>query len=362
MMQTVNIDLGDRAYDIHIGTNMLSHISQYLPQLEERALFIISDQNVAAHTQKIKDGLKNHKNHKNQNVKTLEIPAGEGSKCFAQYQALCEWLLENGVNRNSVLFAVGGGVIGDLVGFAAATTMRGIDFVQVPTTILAQVDSAVGGKTGINTAQGKNLVGAFYQPKAVIADLDTLQSLPKREIRAGYAEIVKYGLINDPEFFAWLENHGADVCALEAASLTQAIATSVKAKANIVAQDECEGGIRALLNLGHTFGHALEAVAGYDGTLLHGEAVAIGMVQAFDFSCKQGLCAPEDAQRVRAHLQKIGLPVKHSLNTTAQALVTRMKRDKKVVSGTMNLVLTRGIGQSFISNTATESQLLEFLS
>ncbi len=356
---TVHIDLGTRSYDIHIGAGLLAQITSHLPEpLDGRSLFIVSDKNTAQYAETVINALSPF------HVQSIVLPAGEATKSFASYQNLCEWLLGNGVNRNSIIFAVGGGVIGDLAGYAAASTMRGIDFVQVPTTILAQVDSSVGGKTGINTPQGKNLVGAFYQPKAVIADLDVLQTLPKREILAGYAEIAKYGLINDPAFFEWLEDaNGQAVCKLEQGALIHAIKTSVKAKAAIVQQDEREGGVRALLNLGHTFGHALEAAAGYDGTLLHGEAVAIGMVMAFDCSVKMGLCSAQDADRVRNHLQSIGLPVEHSINNvTAQDLIETMKRDKKVVSGKMNFILARGIGQSFLSDEVTQEILEDILS
>jgi len=252
-------------------------------------------------------------------------------------------------------------VIGDLTGFCASIVMRGVPYVQVPTTLLSQVDSSVGGKTGINTEQGKNLVGSFYQPGAVIADIQTLHSLPRRELLAGYAEVVKYGLIWDLPFFEWLEENGARVINLEEDAVSYAIEKSCKAKASVVESDEQERGNRALLNLGHTFGHALEAEAGYNGSLLHGEGVAIGMVMAFELSCALGYCSRDDVERVEAHLQNIGLPIRAAyverLNTSVDRLIEVMHRDKKVVSGKMVFVLVNEVGNAFLSKDVPEDMV-----
>ncbi|MEK7245329.1 MAG: 3-dehydroquinate synthase family protein, partial [Pseudomonadota bacterium] len=264
---------------------------------------------------------------------------------------------------------LGGGVIGDLTGFAAAVVLRGVNFIQVPTTLLAQVDSAVGGKTGINTRHGKNLVGAFHQPRLVLADVAALDTLPRRELLAGYAEIAKYGLIGDPGFFAWLEANGAAVIAGDRAARRHAVRTSCAAKAAVVAADETEKGERALLNLGHTFGHALEAETGFGEALLHGEAVAVGLALAFDFSARLGLSPPEDAARVRRHLVAIGLPAElahlHRFGRkpgwTAERLMTHMGRDKKVAGGMLTFILARGIGQAFIRHDVDAAELGRFL-
>jgi 3-dehydroquinate synthase len=279
------------------------------------------------------------------------LPAGEGTKSFREIESLCGRLLDLKVERSTTLIALGGGVIGDLTGFAAAIVVRGIDFIQVPTTLLAQVDSSVGGKTGINVAQGKNLVGAFHQPRLVLADIEVLDTLPRRELLAGYAEVVKYGLINDPAFFAWCEGHGAGIISGEASARRTAVAASCRAKAAIVGADEKESGARALLNLGHTFGHALEAECGYSDDLLHGEAVAIGMVMAYDLSARLGLCPLEDAARVQRHLASIGLPTSPSWidgrSWSSVRLIEHMAQDKKVKDGRIGFVLTRGIGRAF---------------
>lgn len=353
--KTVTIDLGQRRYDILIGRGLLPKVTHLIPpELVERTAYIIADRAVEAQARTIETALNAGGAL---SVKTLLLDGGEPTKSFAQYQATCEWLLESGLKRDAVIYAVGGGVIGDLVGFVAASIMRGVDFIQVPTTVLAQVDSSVGGKTGINTAQGKNLVGAFYQPRAVIADVQTLETLPERQILAGYAEMAKYGLINDPAFFAWLEDNGQAVCALDEQALSHAIEVSVKAKAAIVQADEREGGQRALLNLGHTFAHVLENAAQYDGRLLHGEAVAIGIVMAYEASARMGLCAPADAQRVKAHYAALNIPlsaaqITPALNETAAQLVTAMQKDKKADRKAIKFVLSRGIGQSFITAQA----------
>lgn len=360
----VTVDLEHRSYDIYIGADLIYRIADFIPQeLEGRKVFIVTDRNVLHYAQKIEAvlsaagaGFVSH----------YAVDAGEQSKSFEVTQKVCHWLLQNDVSRDSLIVAVGGGVIGDLAGFCASIIMRGIDFVQVPTTLLAQVDSSVGGKTGINTPYGKNTVGCFYQPSAVIADTTVLATLPGRELLAGYAEIAKYGLINDSGFFGWLEVNGQAVVSLDRQALAHAIETSVRAKAVIVNADERESGQRALLNLGHTFGHALETAAEYDGRLLHGEAVSIGIVMAFDLSSRMGLCSRDDYERVEDHFSHIGLPVRAefidpSLKTTPEALLAIMKRDKKAVGGKMRFIVASGIGHSYISDDVPEQLVLDVL-
>ncbi|MCB9991670.1 MAG: 3-dehydroquinate synthase [Rhodospirillales bacterium] len=363
--RTVRINLGERSYDIHIGQNLLRQITDFVPvSLEKRSVFVLTDENVSIpHAGQVYEAVKAGKPH---SVQLLALPPGEATKSMASLEQVIAWMLDHGVNRDSVLFAVGGGVIGDLAGFAAATVMRGIDFVQVPTTLLAQVDSSVGGKTGINMPQGKNLVGVFHQPISVVCDIDTLATLPRREILAGYAEIVKYGLIDDPSFFQWLEKEGQDVCAPKPGPAMKAIEISCRKKAEIVAADEKEKGMRALLNLGHTFGHALEGAAGYDGRLLHGEAVAIGMVLAMRLSHRMGLCEEKDISRVVEHLAAIGLPTEINmifppLETTPEELLGFMRHDKKVSMGRMIFIIANGIGKAHATHDAEQSDILEIL-
>lgn len=350
--RTVKVGLGARAYDIIIGSGLLLPVLDYLPfDLKRRSVFILTDENVTKlHAGPVYEALKGAKP---QSVQLLALPAGEQTKSMESYERVLAWLLDHKVNRQSVLLAVGGGVIGDLGGFAAATVMRGIPYVQVPTTLLAQVDSSVGGKTGIDMPQGKNLVGAFYQPSCVIADLDVLKTLPPRELLAGYAEIVKYGLINDSEFFIWMEKEGEGLIKGDVAAQAKAVEISCTKKAEIVEADEKEAGQRALLNLGHTFGHALEAAAGFDGRLLHGEAVAIGMVMAFRLSVRMGFCKEAEADRVEEHLAAVGLPTKINmifppLEEKADQILRLMWHDKKVSKGKINFILAHGIGKSFI--------------
>ncbi|MEM6780425.1 MAG: 3-dehydroquinate synthase [Pseudomonadota bacterium] len=344
----LTVDLGERSYPIHIGAGLLDTIADLIPMdLSGRSVFILTDENVLMpHAQKVSEALKPIAAR----VETKTVLPGERSKSYDTLQDVLNWLLDHKVDRSSVLIAVGGGVIGDLGGFAASIVMRGIPYVQVPTTLLSMVDSSVGGKTGINSAQGKNLIGAFYQPVAVIADTGTLETLSDREMKAGYAEVVKYGLINNPEFFAWLEDNGADVLSLKPDALTYTIATSCQAKADIVAADETENNVRALLNLGHTFGHALEAEGGYDGTILHGEAVSIGMVMAHNLSARMGLCSDDDVQKVRNHLSAHNLPTHSPIQTNADTLMNNMMSDKKMRSGKLTFVLTKGIGQAFLND------------
>jgi 3-dehydroquinate synthase len=298
-------------------------------------------------------------------VDVIAVEPGETAKSVAVAASLWEELLRRGADRKTLVIAVGGGVVGDLAGFVAATFARGLRFVQIPTTLLAQVDSSVGGKTAIDTPRGKNLVGAFHQPKLVLADLDVLATLPDREMRAGYAEVIKYGLLGDFAFFEWLEANGPKVLAREPAALAEAVARSVEMKAEIVAEDETEQGRRALLNLGHTFGHALEAETGYGAALLHGEAVAAGMALAFRFSAAQGLCATQEAQRATAGLTAAGLPTTlaeiagHPFD--AGRLVRHMAQDKKAQDGRLTFILARGLGQAFVAGDVDAAAVTDFL-
>ena len=347
----VAVGLGERSYDILIGDDILAHCHQWIaPHLRHNKTIVITDDHVAPHhLQGVTKSLQEGGVH----VDSIIVPAGEKSKCTAVFSDVCEQVLSLGIDRTSTLVALGGGVIGDLVGYVAASLLRGIDFIQIPTTLLAQVDSSVGGKTGINAQAGKNLIGAFHQPKLVLIDVATLNTLPVREVRAGYAEILKYGAIDDFPFFEWLEKNGQDVIDGNNDARRYAVMTSVQAKSRVVSADEKEGGIRALLNLGHTFAHALENTTHYDGRLLHGEAVAIGMKMAHDLSVRMGLCPTQDSARLTAHLKQMGLPTDlsgvPSVEWHTQELIDRMWKDKKVVGGTMTFILSNGMGQAFIS-------------
>ena len=361
--QSLIVDLGARSYDILIGTTVLAEAGQLMrPLLKSERVVIVTDENVAAyHLARLQRAL----DDAGLQHEAITVPAGDASKSLEQLGRLIDRLLEAKIERSATLVAFGGGVIGDLAGFAAAITLRGIDFVQIPTSLLAQVDSSVGGKTGINSRHGKNLIGAFYQPRLVLADTSILTTLPRREMLAGYAEVVKYGLINEPGFFAWLESHGADLIEGDRPALEKAVLTSCRCKAEIVAADERESGQRALLNLGHTFGHALEAETGYGGELLHGEAVAVGMVMAFDLSVQRGHCPPEDADRVRRHLAAVGLPTGFAdlepRHWDAERLLENMTRDKKVVGSQINFILARSIGEAFIETTVTTDEVMALL-
>ena len=352
-IEKLNVALGSRSYDILVGAGIIadagSHIANVLG--EQPRVVVVTDENVAPHyLGPIMASLENA----NVAATAITLPAGEESKSFAMLEELTESLLELKIERTTALVALGGGVIGDLVGFAAAITLRGIPFIQIPTTLLSQVDSSVGGKTGINSRLGKNLVGAFCQPLLVLADIETLDTLPRREILSGYAEVVKYGLISDVGFFDWLVENGPSLIDGDTDARIHAIVTSCKAKAAIVAKDELEMGVRALLNLGHTFGHALEAETGYSDKLLHGESVAIGSVMAFDVSQRTGLCGVEDFKKVRAHFEKVGLPVGLSHikgpDWTVSRLFEHMSRDKKVKDGNITFIFARGIGDAFITS------------
>ena len=361
--RTIRVDLAGRGYDIAIGPGLIDRAGELSrPLLAAPRVTIVSDQTVAPLY-----GARLAASFDKAGVRTtsITVPAGEGSKEFAAFGRLLGDLLDRRPDRRTTLVALGGGVVGDLAGFAAAVLLRGVDFIQVPTTLLAQVDSSVGGKTGINTRHGKNLVGAFYQPRLVLADTDVLGTLPRRELLAGYAEVAKYGLIDQPEFFAWCEKNGADLLAGDPAKRTYAIEQSCLAKARIVAADERETtDLRALLNLGHTFAHALEAETGFGPDLLHGEAVGAGMAMAFDLSVRLGLCPPADAERVRRHLGAVGLPVRlrsiggdNRRRWDAQRLIGHMRGDKKAEDGKLAFILARGIGKAFVSRDVDEGAL-----
>ncbi len=358
----VQVALGARAYDIVIGRGLLATLGTRLKALHAGArVALVTDETVARH----------HLAAAEAALKSAGIDAarivvadGEGSKSYATFEAVCEEIIAARIERGDLVVALGGGVIGDLAGFSAASVRRGLDYVQVPTTLLAQVDSSVGGKTGINSRHGKNLVGAFHQPVMVIADTALLDTLPKREFRAGYAEVAKYGLLGDAAFFSWLEANWQDIFAGGSAR-EHAIAVCCRAKAGIVARDERETGERALLNLGHTFGHALEAGCGFSDRLLHGEAVALGMVLAFDFSARKGLIAPSEAERVHAHLATVGLPTYlKAISGGAPGvdeLMNLIAQDKKVKRGKLTFILVRGIGEAFIANEVDASEVHAFL-
>lgn len=361
--ETVRVELGARSYDILIGEDVLAKAGKWLlPVLAQKRAIIISDANVAPlyleHVTVPLAGSQVQLQH-------VTVPAGEGSKSFSQYASLMESILAFKPERKTTLIALGGGVVGDLVGFAASTLLRGVPFIQVPTTLLSQVDSSVGGKTGINTTHGKNLVGSFYQPKRVLIDTHTLSTLPDRQMRAGYAEVVKYGLIQDADFFNWLEQNGQQVIDGNAQALAHAVKVSCEQKAAIVKKDEHEIGVRALLNLGHTFGHALEAETGYGDALLHGEAVSIGMVLAFQLSTQLRLCPKSDTERVITHLQAMGLPTRLAdvpgIRWQVERLIHHFGQDKKVADGRLTFILARGIGKSFITQDVERTALVNCL-
>lgn len=352
MTETVSVDLGSRRYDIVIGSGIIHRTGSLMANaLKCGRAVIVTDETVAAlHLAAVEASL----DHAGIRHHSIRVPPGETSKTLAALEDLIERLLALELDRSVAIVALGGGVIGDLAGFAAAVTLRGLPLIQIPTTLLAQVDSAVGGKTGVNSPLGKNLIGSFHQPRLVVADIGTLDTLPRRQVLAGYAEIVKYGAIDDPEFFAWLETNGPALIDGDEDARTFAVARSCRRKAAIVTEDEREAGRRALLNLGHTFGHALEADVGYGTGLLHGEAVALGMVLAFDLSVRLRLCPEEDAKRLRRHLDTVGLPTDLTAAVAGHAwdpdtLIGNMARDKKVQNGHITFILARGLGQAFIA-------------
>lgn len=359
---TVPVSLGERSYDIVIGPGLVAEAGERLSRIAPGGRsIIVTDETVAGHhLAALQEGLAAG----DYPAEALVVPAGEASKSFAELQRVVDAVLSAKLERGDLVIALGGGVVGDLAGFAAGIVRRGMQFVQVPTTLLAQVDSSVGGKTGINTVHGKNLVGVFHQPQLVLIDTDLLATLSARHMRAGYAEIVKYGLIDDADFFAWLETQSAAVFA-RGAALSRAIETSCRAKARVVAADERESGMRALLNLGHTFGHALEAAVGYGDDLVHGEGVAIGMAMAFRLSTVLGLCPAEDTIRVEHHLRAVGLPTDLTAlppaARDADLLLSLMAQDKKVRRGALTFILTRGIGKAFVARDVPRDVVADFL-
>jgi 3-dehydroquinate synthase len=358
----VHVPLGERAYDILVGRDLLAGAAGRLAGLKARSIAIVTDETVAA---LYAGALAESCRAGGLNATVITVPAGEGSKSFGHLEQVCDGLLAARIERGDLVVALGGGVVGDLAGFAAAILRRGLRFVQIPTTLLAQVDSSVGGKTGINTAHGKNLVGAFHQPVLVLADTGLLDTLPEREFRAGFAEVVKYGLIGDAPFFGWCIANWPAIRA-GGPERDEAVAASCRAKARVVVNDEREEGERALLNLGHTFGHALERIVRYDGSrLVHGEGVAIGMALAFRFSARLGLCPEPVAAEVSAKLASVGLP------TTLAAvpggagapdeILAAMYQDKKVKAGQLTFILARGIGQSFVATGVEPEAVRAFL-
>lgn len=359
----VHVPLGDRSYDILIGPGLMARAGgEISTRIKGRRAAIVTDENVGG---RYLDGLMDSLQTDGIEAVSVTLPAGEKTKSFDYLTKVCDVLLEARIERNDTVIALGGGVIGDLTGFAAGIVRRGVRFVQIPTSLLSQVDSSVGGKTGINARQGKNLVGIFNQPDLVLADTDVLDTLSEREFRAGYAEVAKYGLIDKPDFFEWLEKNWRDVFAGGAARI-EAIAVSCQAKADVVAADERENGRRALLNLGHTFGHALEAATQYDSArLVHGEGVSIGMALAHRFSARMNLASPDLADRVEAHLKAVGLPTRMGqipgeLPPT-EVLMDAIAQDKKVKSGKLTFILTRGLGESFVADDVPASEVERFI-
>jgi 3-dehydroquinate synthase len=362
----VEVALGDRAYDIVIGRDQLASLGERINALRPGArTAIVTDHTVAKHWLEQTEASLRQAGIASSRI---VVDEGEGSKTYAGFQQVCEGLISAKIERNDLVIALGGGVVGDLAGFAAAAVRRGVDFVQVPTSLLAQVDSSVGGKTGINSPQGKNLIGAFHQPVLVIADTAILDTLSPRQFRAGYAEVAKYGLLGDAAFFAWLEAHHAEIFSGGAAR-EHAIATSCRAKAAIVARDERENGERALLNLGHTFGHALEAATGFSDRLFHGEGVSVGMVLAAQLSAQLGMIAADDAARMQRHLVDVGLPTRlqdiagftQEGLADADTLMALMAQDKKVKRGRLTFILMRAIGQAVITNDVEPAVVRDFL-
>jgi 3-dehydroquinate synthase len=363
MSRSISVGLGDRAYDVLVGEGLLEQAGRLIaPFARHGRVAVVTDYKVSdLHLPVLLDALAAAE----LKVSILAIPPGEQTKSFAWLEKVTDFLLQQELDRGDLIVAFGGGVVGDLAGFAAAIYKRGIDFVQIPTTLLAQVDSSVGGKTAIDTPHGKNLVGAFHQPRLVLADLSVLATLPDREMRAGYAEVIKYGLLGDRDFFEWLEANGAAVLAREPSALSHAVARSIEMKAEIVAEDEKEQGRRALLNLGHTFAHALEAEVGYGDALLHGEAVGVGMALAFRFSADQGLTDGQDAGRAGRAIAASGLPTTlaevagHPFD--AARLVAHMAQDKKAEAGRLTFILARALGDAFVAKDVDAGAVRQFL-
>lgn len=362
MPELLRVELGSRSYDIQVGDRVLADAGKILkPLIGSRRLIIVSDEQVARlYLHRLSNALE----AENILYRSVVIKPGESTKSLPSFSNLIETLLEQNPDRKTVLVALGGGVVGDITGFAASVLLRGVDFIQIPTTLLSQVDSSVGGKTGINSKSGKNLIGSFHQPILVLADVSTLATLPERERKAGYAEVIKYGFINDEPFFAWLEKNGAPLLKGDTHLLADAVVRSCKAKASIVGRDEKESNVRALLNFGHTFGHALEAETGYSDALLHGEAVAIGMVMAFAASVKMGLCPQKDLERVLAHYKAMGLPASPlsvRKDWDIEKLMGHFEHDKKTESGKLTFILSRGIGEAFIAKDVEKTLIRQVL-
>jgi 3-dehydroquinate synthase len=362
-IRSLRVAAGRGDYEVLIGAGLLDEAgTRVAPTIRYRRAVIVTDENVAA---RYLPRLKVSLDAAQISHETIVLPPGEVTKDFAHYARLCQDILALGIERATPLIALGGGVVGDLTGFAAATLLRGLDYVQIPTTLLAQVDSAVGGKTAIDTPQGKNLVGAFHQPVLVLADIATLATLPRRELLAGYAEVVKYGLARDAKFFAWLEAHGAALLDGDDADREHAVLTSLAIKARVVGADERESGERQILNFGHSFGHALEAETGFGATLVHGEAVALGMCLAFDLAVRLGHCPADQAARARRHIGAAGLPISlASLPAAARdpaKLLAHMRKDKKVRDGRVTLILPRAIGEVFVTQEVVPEILRDFL-
>jgi 3-dehydroquinate synthase len=362
----LDVGLGARSYPILIGWGLLASAAHHLSEVLPGARFaIVADEAVASFARDLEAELASRDLLSG---KTCYVPSGESSKSFPMLERICSALIDGGIERSHAVIALGGGVTGDLAGFAAAIVKRGVRLVQVPTTLLAQVDSSIGGKTGINSSHGKNLIGAFHQPSLVLVDPKILETLPPREFRSGYAEVVKYGALGDAAFFDWLEAHHAAVFAKTAAPLTRAIETCCRMKADLVSRDEFERGDRALLNLGHTFGHAVEAWGGYSGAVLHGEAVAFGMVLAAQFSAREGFCSPSVAARLESHLRLLGFATDfralHRQTGRAPSLdelLTFMEQDKKMKDGEMTLILLRAIGDAFVAPKVPRDAVQSFL-
>jgi 3-dehydroquinate synthase len=354
-VETVEVELGDRSYPIHIGDGLVDRGDLLRAHVRGRQVAVITNATVAPlYLERVLAAFPEP-----YRVDTFVLPDGEQYKTLEYYGAIMEFLLERRHSRSTTLIALGGGVVGDMTGFAAATYQRGVDFLQVPTTLLAQVDSSVGGKTGVNHPRGKNMIGAFYQPRCVIADTGLFATLPSREFRAGLAEVLKYGIIRDADFFAWIEAHAADCVARQPAALAHAVKRSCEVKAEVVAADEREADLRAILNFGHTFGHALETLTGYQA-LLHGEAVAIGMVLAADLSARQEMLSWSDARRIKEAVAALELPVQPP-DLPAADMIAAMGMDKKVVSGRLRLVLATAIGQVTTTEDIDGQALLDTL-
>ena len=362
-MVVIDVELAGRSYEVRVGHGLLRDLADHAaPFLRKKSVPVVADRNAREHWGPTVDA---SLAAAGKTARWYDVEPGEGSKCWRELERLTDWMLEEGVERGDHVVALGGGVVGDLTGFACAILKRGCGFIQVPTTLLAQVDSSVGGKTAINSAAGKNLVGAFHQPALVLADLTVLDTLPDREMRAGYAEVLKYGVLGDADFFAWLEENGPAVLARDPAALEFAVATSVAAKARIVADDERETtGARALLNLGHTFGHALEAETGFSDRILHGEAVALGRILAARYSARRGILSEKASQRLTRAVDAVGLPAEISaldLGCSGRDLADHMLHDKKMDAGTLPFLLLRSIGAAFLAKDVALEDVAQFL-